>query len=394
MEIQRRKIVLGVTGSIAAYKAAGIASTLTQAGHDVHVILTRNAAAFIASLTFETLTRNKACVDMFSDEDHTLVTHIDLATTSDLLLVAPATYNILGKVAQGIADDLLSSVLAAAAPQKVLFAPAMHADMYGNPACRANVDTLRARGYSFVEPEEGRLACGAMGKGRLASVESILEAVEAFLAMPDRPLAGRRVLVTAGATREYLDPIRFLSNTSTGRMGVALARVCRNAGAAVTLVLANSALSLDGVRLVRVDTSAEMEAAVQSAFPDADWVLSAAAVSDFRPVAQSHGKIKKTPEGLTLRLALNPDILAGLGSRKTRQKLIGFAAESDDLLVNAASKLARKNLDAIVANGLDNFARETGKVWLLFPDHTIELPEQDKTDLAVDIVRTLLDEGF
>ncbi|HBP37796.1 MAG TPA: bifunctional phosphopantothenoylcysteine decarboxylase/phosphopantothenate--cysteine ligase CoaBC [Clostridiales bacterium] len=380
----KKKITLGVTGSIAAYKAAELASALTQAGHDVHAVLTRNAASFISPLTFATLTHNKAHTDMFADEDHTRVTHIDLGTTSDLILIAPATYNILGKAAHGIADDLLSSILAAAAPDKVLFAPAMNVNMYQNPACQASVAALLQRGCQFVEPEAGMLACGVMAKGRLAKVPAILEAVEAFFC--PKTLAGKTILITAGATREYLDPIRFLSNSSSGRMGVALARACRNRGASVTLLLANSALDLDGVNLVRVDTVAEMADAVRRLFGACDWLIAAAAVSDFRPADRSPVKIKKNSAGLILNLEPTTDILQEISRLRTKQKLIGFAAESENLLENARLKLKKKNLDLVVANYLDNFASPTGRVWLVAPDQAVELPEQPKETLAEAIV--------
>lgn len=384
-----RKITLGVTGSIAAYKAAELASTLTQAGHDVHVVLTRHAASFISSVTFETLTHNKAYCDMFADEDHSRVNHIELGTGSDLILVAPASYNIIGKAAQGLADDLLSSILAAADPKKVLFAPAMNVNMYNNPACVANVNTLIRRGCGLVEPEEGLLACGVMAKGRLARVPAILDAVEIFFC--PKTMQGQRVLITAGATREYLDPIRFISNTSSGKMGVELARACRNRGARVTLLLANSPLEIDGVDLIRVDTVADLYDAAVAAFDDCDWLFAAAAVSDFKPAARSEGKIKKTGNAISVDFIPNTDVLAELGRRKTSQKMIGFAAESDNLLANARGKLERKNLDLIVANDLGNFASSTGKAWLIGGAKDVELPEQEKTGLAAAIVDNALE---
>lgn len=384
-----KKITLGVTGSIAAYKAAELASALTQAGHDVHVVLTKNAAAFISPLTFETLTRNKVYCDMFSDEDHTQVTHIDLGTTSDLILVAPASYNILGKAAHGLADDLLSSILAAAQPEKIVFAPAMNVNMYNNPACQANVATLLSRDCKLVEPEEGLLACGVMAKGRLARVPAILEAVEAFFC--PQTMKGQRVLITAGATREYLDPIRFISNSSSGQMGVSLARACRNRGALVTLILANSPLALDGVDLIRVDTVADMAAAAILAFEKCDWLFAAAAVSDFKPVSRSETKIKKDGAGLTIQLEANTDILRELGQRKNKQKMIGFAAESENLIENAKGKMKRKNLDLIVANYLENFAAAEGRVWIISNEQTLELPKQDKASLTESIVDTALE---
>jgi phosphopantothenoylcysteine decarboxylase/phosphopantothenate--cysteine ligase len=309
-----KKITLGVTGSIAAYKAADIASALTAAGHEVRVIMTAHAARLISPVTFETLTHNRVLVDMFADEDHRQVSHIEAGTQMDMVLVAPATYNILGKAAQGIADDLLSTVLAAADPHRVLFAPAMNVNMYENPALTANLATLRSRGCQFVEPEVGLLACGVYAKGRLAKAPVILDAVEAFLA--PKPLAGRHVLITAGATREYIDPIRFLSNSSSGQMGVALARACRHYGAHVTLILANSPLEAPGVDVVRVDTVAELYAAAQRHFPEADYVFAAAAVSDFKPAQRSDAKIKKTGDRLMLELIPNTDVLYELSAAR------------------------------------------------------------------------------
>jgi phosphopantothenoylcysteine decarboxylase / phosphopantothenate---cysteine ligase len=380
----KKKITLGVTGSIAAYKAAELASTLTQAGHEVHVILTRHAASFISPLTFETLTRQKALVDMFTDEDHTLVTHIDLGTTSDLILIAPATFNILGKAANGIADDLMSSILAAATPEKVLFAPAMNVNMYMNPACQANVALLRQRGCQIVEPEEGLLACGVMAKGRLAKVPVILEAVRSFFT--PKTLQDKKILITAGATREYLDPVRFISNSSSGLMGVALARACRDRGARVTLLLANSILDLAGVNLIRVDTAAELEAAARKSFADCDWLIAAAAVADFRPAGRSPVKLKKSQASLMLQLEPTTDILQELGRLRTHQRLIGFAAESENLLENAREKLQNKRLDLVVANYLSNFASSAGQVWLVSPDQAVELPFQSKESLAEAIL--------
>jgi phosphopantothenoylcysteine decarboxylase/phosphopantothenate--cysteine ligase len=385
---EAKRITLGVTGSIAAYKAAEIASALTNAGHIVRVIMTAHAVEFIAPITFETLTHQKVLVDMFADEDHRLVSHIERGTKDDLLLIAPATYNIIGKAAQGIADDLLSSVLAAADPHKVIFAPAMNVNMYANPACQANIKTLTERGCQFIEPEEGMLACGVIGKGRLARVPAILDAVEAHFR--PKPLAGKKVLITAGATREYLDPIRFLSNASSGQMGVALARACRHYGAEVTLVLANSQLDAQGVHVIRVDTVADLYAAARTAFPQCDILFASAAVSDYKPVQRSPGKIKKTAGNLVVEFEPNTDVLKELSKIRQHQTLIGFAAESEDLIENARGKLQRKNLDFIIANTLDNFARTSGKVWLVDADSTVELPELPKPDLAFAILDALL----
>ncbi len=379
-----KKITLGITGSIAAYKAAELASALTRAGHDVHVVMTQNASEFISPLTFETLTKNRVYCDMFSDEDHTQVTHIDLGTTSDLIFVAPASYNILGKAAQGLADDLLSSILAAASPAKVMFAPAMNNNMYDNPACQANIATLRERGCSFVEPEEGQLACNSVGRGRLAANPVLLEAVDDYFCA--KTLTDLRVLITAGATREYLDPIRFLSNASSGRMGIELARACRMRGAKVTLLLANSNLTIDGVDIVRVDTVSDLYREAVKAFDQCDWLFAAAAVSDFKPKTTSDSKIKKQSASLLLELVPNTDVLYELGQLKKHQKMIGFAAESENLIDNAKAKLKSKNLDLIVANTLDNFAAAKGSAHLVSSKGVAKLALQDKSTLASAIV--------
>jgi phosphopantothenoylcysteine decarboxylase/phosphopantothenate--cysteine ligase len=244
-----KKILLCITGSIAAYKSADIASGLVSRGYDVYVVMTNNATKFISPIVFETLTRNKVYVDLFKDEDHTHVTHISYATECDLVLVAPATYNIIGKAACGIADDLLSSILAAATGNKVIYAPAMNVNMYNNPALVNNINILSECGSIFIEPEEGMLACGVSAKGRLRNVPSILEAVDGFFC--EKLLKGKKVIITAGATREYIDPIRFISNSSSGLMGVSLAKACRDMGAFVTLILANSVLEAEGMNIIR-----------------------------------------------------------------------------------------------------------------------------------------------
>mgnify|MGYP000932156844 CR=1 FL=1 len=387
----KRKISLGITGSIAAYKGAEIASGLTQAGYDVQVVMTANAVKFITPLTLETLTKNKVYVDMFEDEDHTRVTHISLATESELILIAPASYNIIAKAANGIADDLLSTILAAANWNKVMFAPAMNVNMYHNPINLANIQKLQQYGCRFIEPDEGILACGAIAKGRLKNVSAILEAVNSFFC--EKLLRNKKVLISAGATREYIDPIRFISNTSSGLMGVSLANACRDMGADVTLVLANSPWDVNGVKTIRVDTVAQMRATVIQEFANADYVFAAAAVSDYKPKQFSHTKIKKTGATMSVEFEENTDILAELGRLKQKQILIGFAAESDDLFANARSKLNKKNLDLIIANDLSNFAAQEGKVWLIGPDKTIELEKKPKEELAYDIVRTIFKVG-
>jgi len=385
----KKMITLGVTGSIAAYKGADIASGLVRMGYDVHVVMTKNATKFIAPLVFETLTKNKVYVDMFEDEDHSRVTHIYLATESDLVLVAPATYNIIGKAAAGIADDLLSSVLAASSCSKIMFAPAMNVNMYNNPAMTENIKILKERGCGFIEPDEGMLACGVSAKGRLRNVPSILEAVEGFF--QEKLLTGKKVLITAGATREYIDPIRFISNKSSGLMGVSLAKACRDMGAEVVLILANSGLEADGVRIVKVDTVEDMYQAALREYENTDIVFAAAAVSDYKPETYSKSKLKKTEQDFSINFKLNTDILMELGKRKKQQLLVGFAAESENLHENALSKLEKKNLDMIIANDLSNFASEEGKVWVISRAKVAELDRKPKKELAYDIVRTVLE---
>lgn len=387
----KQKILLGVTGSIAAYKSAEIASGLTQAGYNVQAVMTASAVKFVTPLTLETITKNKVYIDMFTDEDHTQVTHIALAAESNLIMIAPATYNVIAKAAAGIADDLLSSILAAANLSRVIFAPAMNVNMYHNPINLENIAKLQRHGCSFIEPDEGMLACGTTGKGRLKNVPAILETVEGFFC--EKTLTNRKVLISAGATREYIDPIRFISNTSSGLMGVSLAKACRNMGADVTLVLANSSLEVNGVKTIRVDTVSQMREEVIREFKDTDYVFTAAAVSDYKPKTYSRSKIKKTGSAMYVEFEENIDILEELGRLKQKQVLIGFAAESVDLFINARTKLEKKKLDMIIANNLSNFAANDGKVWLITPDKTVEFEKKSKEKLAYDIVRAILKVG-
>ncbi len=382
-----KNVVLGVAGSIAAYKAAEIASELVKRGYSVHTVMTRAARHFISPLTFQALTRNPAHSSMFSPPRDWEVAHISLADRADLILVAPATANILGKVAAGLADDLLTAtIMAAKCP--VLFAPAMNARMYSNPIVQRNMALLAGQGYFFVEPEEGRLACGAEGKGRLASTERILAAAVSLLGDAG-DLAGRRVLVTAGPTREPIDPVRFISNRSSGKMGYALAAEARRRGAEVVLVSGPTSLVPPaGVRTVFVETAQEMLAAVLESFPSVDIVVKAAAVADFRPRERAPEKIKKEEAALTLELERTPDILGTLGEqKKSHQILVGFAAETKDLFLHAEEKLRKKNLDLLVANDVTEegagFEVDTNIVTLFYPDGThVKLPKMRKQDLA------------
>lgn len=389
-----KKILLCITGSIAAYKSADLASRLTSKGYDVHVIMTRNSTKFITPMVFETLTKNRVYVELFQDDEYTHLTHISSAQEADLILVAPATYNIIGKMAQGIADDLLSSILAAASPNKVILAPAMNVNMYNNQVLTENIKTLQKHGVSFIEPDEGMLACGDVGKGRMRNLPSILEYVDAFFC--DKLLHNKNILITAGATREYLDPIRFISNSSSGLMGLSLAKACRNMGAKVTLILANSHLNTEtintGINIINVSSVQEMYEAATANYENADLVFAAAAVSDYKPKNYSQQKIKKAEDTLVVEMERNTDILFELGKNKTHQKLIGFAAESENLLENALKKLERKNLDMIIANGLSNFGSKSGGVTIISKDNITTLPEQDKETLAYEIVKAVVRE--
>jgi len=360
------KVALGVTGGIAAYKAVEVLRGLQKAEVQVQVLLTRSARRFLAPLTFEALSGQPVITDMFRSGQNWSIEHIHLAQEIGLLAVVPATANILGKFAHGIADDFLSTLyLSCAAP--VLLAPAMNVEMWHHPAVRANVDLLRKRGHVFVDPEPGMLACGMEGEGRLAQVELILSAMLGLL-RGGESLAGLKVLVTAGPTIEDIDPVRFLSNRSSGKMGYALARAARMRGAEVALVSGPTALEVPaGVTAIQVRSAAEMHLEVWKLFPHMDLVIKAAAVADFRPAGRAAEKIKKSGQAATLALVPTEDILAGLGAAKKHQVLIGFSAETGDLLAHAREKMIRKNVDLMVANDVSAgvFGSDTSTVHIL-----------------------------
>ena len=384
------RIVLGVSGGIAAYKAADLASRLVQAGGMVDVVLTRGAEAFVTPLTFQALTRRRVHHDVFEPWDESSAGHISLARDADILLVAPASANTIARLALGLADDLLGTVaLSTVAP--LLLAPAMEHGMLHHPATQGNLATLLGRGASQVGPESGRLASGAVGDGRLAPTEAILGAARAVLGR-NGPLAGRRLVITAGGTREPLDPVRYLGNRSSGTMGFALTQAALDRGAEVTLVAGPTSLTPPwGARFVPVETAAEMEAAVRSAVEDADALVMAAAVADFRPERPSARKLKKSPGTAVpeISLARTPDILAGV-SRPGLVK-VGFAAETEDLVANAASKLAAKGLQLVVANdAVETIDRPDSAATLVSPDSPPEsLPRLPKPALAALVVEHL-----
>lgn len=344
------KIMLGVSGGIACYKAVELVRLLVKANYSVQVIMTRSAMEFVTPLTFQTLSGHPVATETFSLTQESEIGHINLADSADLFVIAPATANIIGKVANGIADDLLTTVLMATqAP--VLFAPAMNIHMYENPILQENLRKLRRVGYHLLEPAEGFLACGYEGKGRLPDPETIAEEIHRLLKPKD--LAGERFLITAGPNREPLDPVRYISNRSSGKMGYALTRAALRRGAEVALVSGPTALETPaGARTIQVITAAEMRAAVLREFPASTAVIMAAAVSDYRPVSSAKKKIKRGKVPIDIRLEPNPDILKDLGAAKDGKWLIGFAAETEELSANAAKKLSEKNLDMIVANDI------------------------------------------
>jgi phosphopantothenoylcysteine decarboxylase/phosphopantothenate--cysteine ligase len=343
-----KRVLVGVSGGIAAYKAAELVRALVAAGAEVGVMMTRNAQEFLTPLTLQTLSGNPVATETFSLTQESEIGHIRLADSTDCVIVAPATANVLARMAHGLADDLLTTVLLATrAP--VVVAPAMNVHMWENPLVRANLDRLRQAGVRVVEPGAGFLACGYEGKGRLADVEELVATVRAALTPAD--LAGERVLVTAGPNREAIDPVRFVSNRSTGKMGFAVAAAAARHGAEVTLVAGPVSLPTPpGVRRVDVVTAAEMLAAVEAEIEAAGVLVMTAAVADYRPAEVARDKIKKGKGGLTVEMVRNPDILATLTPRKGSRLFVGFAAETADVLANAARKLADKRLDLMVAN--------------------------------------------
>jgi phosphopantothenoylcysteine decarboxylase/phosphopantothenate--cysteine ligase len=386
-------IALGVTGGIGAYKSVEVARGLQKRGHEVVAVMTENAARFVGPVTFEAITRRAVITDQFAPGTNSDIEHIALASTIDLLLIAPATANILGKLANGIADDFLSTLyLATRAP--VLVAPSMNSQMFAHEAVRANLDTLAARGVRFVEPGEGYLACGWIGKGRLAEPDEIVAAAEAVL-RPEGPLRGQRVLVTAGPTYEDLDPVRYVGNRSSGRMGFAIASEAARRGAQVTLVSGPTSLDSPPVHeIVRVRSAAEMHAAVLDRARQIDVVVMAAAVADYAPAERVSQKVSKDAETLTVVLKRTPDILGDLGRlRRTTGNgpvLVGFAAETQHVLTSASAKREAKQVDLIVANDVSKpgvgFDADTNEVTIVGPDGAEALPLQSKSRVASAIL--------
>jgi phosphopantothenoylcysteine decarboxylase/phosphopantothenate--cysteine ligase len=388
-----KTIVVGVTGGIAAYKAAELVRLLVKDGAFVRAIMTKNAQEFITQLTLQTLSGNPVATETFNLTQESEIGHIRLADTADLILIAPASADVIGKLAHGIADDLLTTVLLATmAP--VLVAPAMNVHMYAHPAVQENIRILGQRGYRFVEPGEGFLACGYEGKGRLADPEDIVEEVRAALTKKD--LGKERIIVTAGPNAEPIDPVRFITNRSTGKMGFAMARVAWRRGADVTLISGPTSLAPPrGVRFYPVRTALEMQQAIMSSYGDATIVISAAAIADYRPAHVAPQKIKKQEGNFSIEMTRNPDILAGLSPQKGNRLLIGFATETENVLQNAMRKLHKKNLDMIVANDVTQegagFAHDTNVVTLIDRSERMEtLPLMSKDEVAHTVYDRLL----
>ena len=385
-----KNIVLGVTGGIAAYKAAEICSALVSGGASVHVVMTRNATRFVGPTTFRALTHNQVITSMWDEPREYDIAHVSLGDKAALFLIAPATANILGKVAKGIADDMLSTtIMATRAP--VIFCPAMNYKMWENPTVQSNVQRLRSLGYIFVEPECGRLACGEEGAGRLASVPTILKKVSEVLARK-HDLAGVSILITAGPTQEPIDPVRFVANRSSGKMGYAIAQAASERGAKVILVSGPTRIPAPpNVELVSVQTASEMLDAVMKHLPKAKVVIGAAAVADYTPKSTGKGKIKKSDAGMTLELAPTMDIMAEVGRKKGKRILVGFAAETENVVRNAKSKLESKNLDLIAANDVSKpgigFASDENEVTVIGRDGSVnEIARAPKLDVAHGIL--------
>lgn len=387
-----KNILVGVCGGIAAYKSANIISKLKKKGYNVKVIMTENATKIITPLTLETLSRNKVVVDMWDINRGYEVEHISLAEWADLVLIAPATYNIVGKIANGIADDMLSTVISACTKPKYL-ALAMNVNMYENPILKENISKLERFGYNFIEADEGFLACNTNAKGRLKNEDEIVEIIEKALNDENKDLLkGKKILITAGRTEEPIDPVRYLSNNSSGQMGYALAEQAVRMGARVTLVSGPTNLPRPkGLKeFVQTRSAMDMYEAVMARFDEQDIGIACAAVADYKPKFYSEQKIKKADDDLVIVLDRNPDILYNMGQKKSHQVLVGFAAETENIIENAKKKLVKKNLDMIVANNAHNMRSSNNSATFLKKDgSSIDIPEKTKIELAVDILKEI-----
>ena len=392
--LKGKHIVVGVTAGIAAYKAVDLVSRLYKAGAEVKVVMTRNATKFVSPLVFGEISKHKVAVEMFENVQNWNVEHIAYATWADAYVIAPATANMIAKMSNGIADDMLSTqLLATTAP--VFVCPAMNSNMYTHPTVQENLTIVRGRGVHVLEPDSGLLACGVEGKGRLPDPQKIMDWVDFHLGKTEL-LQGKTVIVSAGGTQEAIDPVRYITNRSSGKMGYAVALKAAQAGAKTILVSAPTDLAVPiGVERIIVCSATEMKEAIDSHYDSADAVIMAAAVADYRVAEVADNKIKKQ-ETMTLELVKNPDILASLGERKQQQKLIGFAAETQDVITYGKEKVRKKNLDMLVANDVSKlnagFDVDTNEVTFIYPgDQIVSLPNMSKLDVAERIIQALAD---
>ena len=397
--LKNKTVVIGVSGGIAVYKVCDVVSRLKKLGVNVHVIMTKSATEFVTPLTFQSLSQNYVVCDMFEEPKTWDVEHISLAKKADVFLIAPATANIIGKMACGISDDMLSTTVMAT-KAKVLIAPAMNTNMYENPIVQRNIDTLRALNYEFIEPESGRLACGDIGKGKLATPENIVEAVVDALTKK-QDLEGKKIIITAGPTVEAIDPVRYITNRSTGKMGYAIAKEACDRGAEVTLVSGPTKLEppKNLKKFIRIESAKDMYEAVINNLDENDVIIKSAAVADYKPKDYCDKKIKKSDDDLVIKLDRNKDIAYEIGKVKKDKILVGFAAETNDLIENAKNKINKKNLDFIVANDLTKegagFGVDTNIVKIIDKDGSIEeYPIMKKNEVAnviLDKVKDLLE---
>ena len=394
-----KNILVGITGGIAAYKSAGIVSLLKKKGYSVKVVMTENATKIIGPLTLETLSRNRIYVDMWDSNPHYEVEHISLADWADMVLIAPATYNIIGKVANGIADDMLTTILSAVSVRKpVFFALAMNVNMYENPILKENINKLKSFGYRFIDAEEGLLACNYSAKGRMSEPEDIVDEIERYSIFSkfenfDTALKGKKIVITSGRTKENIDPVRYLSNNSSGKMGYSLAQAAADLGAEVTLISGPTDLKVpNGLKnFISVESALEMYEKVDEYFKNTDIFIACAAVADYRPKEYKNEKIKKSDSNLVIELIRNPDILLEMSKKKEKQLLVGFAAETNEIRENALKKLEKKNLDIIVANNASAMGSDENVIEIIKKDRTsAEISQKSKMELAYDILSEVI----
>lgn len=392
---KKKIVVLGVTGGIAAYKTASLASMLVKNGYDVQVLMTENATNFINPIVFETLTKHKCLIDTFDRNFEFSVEHVSISKLASVVMIAPATANVIGKLAHGIADDMLTTTVMACRTCKKIIAPAMNTEMYLNPIVQDNLKTLEKYGYEVIKPAEGYLACGDIGPGKMPEPDVLYEYIHREIAY-EKDMIGKKVLVTAGPTREAIDPVRFITNHSSGKMGYAMARVCAARGADVTLVTGPTSIPKPlFANIVPVTTAKEMFEAVKEASKDADIVCKAAAVADYRPKTVSDEKVKKSDGEMSLELEKTDDILLYLGqNKKDGQFLCGFSMETQNLVENSRKKLEKKNLDMVAANNLKvegaGFQGDTNCMTLITKEEEIELPLLSKEETASRIIDQIL----